>query len=226
MSECTSWSQTTNPNNTSPPVATNGTLTVAGNASATAINIPAPSDPNYAASQLAVTVTALPTDGSVLLSNGTTPVTVGETLTVAQLTGLEFQPTAGVFGQSSTFTYSVKDPAGLTATGSETLKTAAGTGVSPDGTTLMEGSAGSLVTGAGTWTFGTLGGPVATILLNGQQAAGGWGAELLVANQGNSLHREQSRHLVRMERCQLVANDQPKQHISAGRYQRHLDGCR
>ena len=98
---------------TSPPVATNGTLTVAGNASATAINIPAPTDPNYAASQLAVTVTALPSDGAVLLSNGTTAVTVGETLTVAQLTGLEFQPTAGLFGQSSTFTYSVKDPAGL-----------------------------------------------------------------------------------------------------------------
>src|SRR6185437_9684551 len=101
---------------TSPPVTVDPTLTVAENAAATAINIPAPTDPNYAASQLTVTVTALPTDGKVLLANGTTPVTVGETLTVAQLTGLEFKPTAGQFNQSSTFTYSVKDPAGLSAT--------------------------------------------------------------------------------------------------------------
>ena len=95
-------------------------LTVPENAGATAIGIAAPTDPNYAASQLSVQVTGLPSDGTVLLSNGTA-VTSGETLTVAQLTGLKFQPTAGAFGQSSSFTYTVTDPSGLSTTGSATL---------------------------------------------------------------------------------------------------------
>jgi hypothetical protein len=50
----------------------------------------------------------------------------------------------------------------------------------------MAGSGGSLLTGAGTWTFSTAtagGGNV--ILLNGQPAAGGSATELEVANQGN-----------------------------------------
>ena len=67
-------------------------------------------------------VTSLPTDGSVVLSNGTTPVTVGEALTVAQLTGLEFVPTPGAFAQSSSFAYTVSDPTGSTASGTATLR--------------------------------------------------------------------------------------------------------
>jgi hypothetical protein len=59
-------------------VTTPASLTVAENSGAIPIGIVAPSDANYAASQLSVMVTALPTDGTVLLSNGTTPVTVGE----------------------------------------------------------------------------------------------------------------------------------------------------
>src|SRR6185437_15977573 len=106
---------------TSPPVTVDPTLTVAENAAATAINIPAPTDPNYAASQLTVTVTSLPTDGTVLLSNGTTPVTVGQSLTVTQLTGLEFKPTNGISSASSEFAYSVADPAGLISRGTASL---------------------------------------------------------------------------------------------------------
>jgi hypothetical protein len=104
-----------------PPTTTAATLTVAENAGPTAIGIAAPTDNNYGASQLTVTVNGLPSDGTVYLADGTTAVTSGEILSVAQLTGLTFKPTAGQFSQSSTFTYTVKDPAGLSAAGSFTV---------------------------------------------------------------------------------------------------------
>ena len=106
---------------TTPPTTSAASLTVAENAGTTAIGIAVPSDPNYAAAQLSVTVTALPSDGAVLLSDGVTAVTAGQTLSVAQLTGLMFKPTAGHFGQSSTFGYNVTDPSGLSTTGTATL---------------------------------------------------------------------------------------------------------
>ena len=62
----------------------------------------------------------LPNDGTVLLSDGVTAVTAGETLTVTQLTGLLFKPTGGAFGQTSTLSYTVTDPAGLSTTGTAT----------------------------------------------------------------------------------------------------------
>jgi large repetitive protein len=104
-----------------PPATTPASLTVAENAGPTAIGIAAPTDPNYSAAQLTVTVNGLPSDGTVYLSNGTTAVTAGETLSVAQLTGLTFKPTGGQFSQSSSFNYTVKDPAGLSASGSASL---------------------------------------------------------------------------------------------------------
>src|SRR5947208_2953498 len=96
-------------------------LTVAENAGMTAIHIAAPTDPTYSATQLTATVNGLPSDGTVYLADGTTAVTAGEKLTVAQLTGLTFKPTAGQSSQSSTFSYTVTDPAGLSAAGSATL---------------------------------------------------------------------------------------------------------
>src|SRR5206468_32123 len=55
-----------------------------------------------------------------------------------------------------------------------------------DGSTLMAGSGGSLVTGTGTWTFSTTATPYGdAILLNGQSAANGSATELQVANGGN-----------------------------------------
>ena len=108
------------PNNT-PLVTTPQSLTVVANSAATPIGIVAPNDTNFAASALSVTVTQLPTDGAVLLSDGTTPVTMGESLTVAQLTGLLFEPKQGNTGQSSSFSYSVSDPAGNIATGTATV---------------------------------------------------------------------------------------------------------
>ena len=99
---------------------TPASLTVTKNAGATAIGIVAPTDPNYSASQLIVTVTGLPTDGTVYLADGTTAMTNGKQLTVAQLTGLTFKPTAAA-GQSSTFSYTVSDPSGMSASGTATV---------------------------------------------------------------------------------------------------------
>src|SRR5262249_42357343 len=59
--------------------------------------------------------------GTVLLADGITPVTLGETLTVAQLTGLKFRPTLDSFGTSSTFAFTVSDPASNTASATATL---------------------------------------------------------------------------------------------------------
>ena len=104
-------------------VTTPASLTVAENSVATAIGIKAPSDVSFSSSQLTVTVNTLPTDGTVLLANGTTPVTVGQSLSVSQLTGLLFKPTQDNTGKTSSFGYSVSDPAGTTASGLAALTT-------------------------------------------------------------------------------------------------------
>src|SRR5581483_11766592 len=96
-------------------------LTVAQNAPATAMGIKAPTDSLYSATQLTVTMNGLPSDGSVFLADGTTAVTAGEKLSVAQLTGLMFKPTTGQSSVSSSFNYTVTDPSGLSATGSAAL---------------------------------------------------------------------------------------------------------
>src|SRR5262249_41090918 len=151
-------------------------------------------DPNYSPSQLTITVTGLPNDGTVLLGDDVTSVSSGETLTAQQLAGLAFKPSASTFGASSTFTYSVTNPSGLSATGSANLaigpappvSTLTGS-LSPDGSTLIVGSTRNLITAAGSWTFSTATTPDGNvILLNGQPlAVGGSAVVLEVANQGN-----------------------------------------
>jgi hypothetical protein len=112
---------------TMPSLTENSTsLIVAENSLATPIAIPTPSDANFPASQLSVTVTALPSNGTVLLAVGTTTVSVGESLTVAQLTGLEFEPTPNISGQSSDFAFTVSDPGGNTGSATATLAIASG----------------------------------------------------------------------------------------------------
>src|SRR5689334_11143166 len=97
-------------------------LTVPENSGATPIGISAPVDSwAFLAPFVTVSVKALPTDGVVYLADGKTAVTVGENLSVGQLTGLTFKPTAGQFSQSSTFKYSVADPLGATASGVATV---------------------------------------------------------------------------------------------------------
>ena len=93
-------------------------LTVPENAAATTIGIAAPTDP--AAGTLTVLLNALPGNGAVTLADGTA-VTAGQSITVAQLTGLLFTPTPGLFGQASALAYSVTDPAGNVAHGLATL---------------------------------------------------------------------------------------------------------
>ncbi len=96
------------------PQTTPALLAVDEDATATSIGIAAPTG---GSGTLSVVVTGLPTDGTVYLADGVTPVTNGETLTVAQLTGLKFTPTSGVASQTSQFTYSVEDTTGLVAAG-------------------------------------------------------------------------------------------------------------
>ncbi len=92
------------------PVTTPQSLSVAGNSPATPIGIAAPTDADFAAAALAVPPPGLPTDGTVMLADGATPLTQGETLTAAQLANLQFQPTPNLFGTHSTFTYEVTGP--------------------------------------------------------------------------------------------------------------------
>src|SRR3954451_14566528 len=74
------------------------------------IGIAAPTDSRYSSSRLSITVTALPDDGTVYMPNGVTPLSLGEALSVTQLTQLLFKPATGLFGTTSTFTYKVMDP--------------------------------------------------------------------------------------------------------------------
>ncbi|MGC2412083.1 MAG: hypothetical protein WA459_05235 [Stellaceae bacterium] len=66
----------------------------------------------------------LPPDGHVFLADGLTAVTAGQSLTVAQLTGLKFAPDTGVVAQSSLLSYAVNDPAGNSSLGSAVLSIA------------------------------------------------------------------------------------------------------
>ena len=102
------------------PIVFSPALNVAENAGATAIGIQLPTDPDAASAALVVTITALPTNGIVTLSNGT-PIAAGQTITATQLTTLLFTPTPGLFTTVSALSYSVSDPAGNSSVGSAEL---------------------------------------------------------------------------------------------------------
>ena len=113
------------------PVTTPTALTVSSGSAATPISIPMPTDSAFTNSNdLNVSVLSLPSNGIVSLSGGSTPVTVGEELTVAQLTTLTFEPTQGLSADSSVFSYDIADPDDASTTGTVTLAIA-GTGPSP-----------------------------------------------------------------------------------------------
>ena len=104
------------------PVTTPVTVTLQPNGGATPLGIPAPTDASDANSaDLAALVTGLPTDATILLGDGVTPVTLNESLTIAQLTSLDVQPLPGTTSGSSTFTYSVTDAEFASAAGSATV---------------------------------------------------------------------------------------------------------
>jgi hypothetical protein len=119
--------------NTDGPQTSPASLTVAANTGATAINIAAPTDPNDSAANLTITVLGLPPNGSVVLADGVTVVTAGQSLTAGQLTGLKFTPDAGVVAESSLFSYRVTDPAGNSSLGSAILS------IAPTGNILTVG---------------------------------------------------------------------------------------
>lgn len=96
-------------------------LAVDQNSGPTPIGIAAPSDLLTSADSLTISVTGLPSDGIVVLADGVTPLSIGQTLTIAELTGLQFIPTAGLIGQTSRFSYTVTDIAGNAAFGSAAL---------------------------------------------------------------------------------------------------------
>ena len=102
-------------------------LTVAENQLASSIGLAAPVDSLYSAADLTVVVTGLPSNGTVLLADGITPVNLGQSLTVTQLVGLKFRPALNSFATSSSFEFSVSDPDGSSAIGSAVLTIGAAT---------------------------------------------------------------------------------------------------
>jgi hypothetical protein len=102
-------------------------LTVTENSLAKLIGIAAPVDTAYASSALTVKVAALPSNGTILLADGVTPVGIGQSLTVTQLTALKFRPALNSFGNSSSFGFTVSDPAGASVSAAATLTIGAAT---------------------------------------------------------------------------------------------------
>ncbi|MNQ17251.1 Poly(beta-D-mannuronate) C5 epimerase 1 [compost metagenome] len=102
------------------PVAADAGLTVNEESVGTDLGLVAPSDVD--GDSLTITVTGLPTLGSVTLADGTA-VTNGQALTSAQLTGLKYNAPAdyNTGDTVGTFTYSVNDGT-TTVTGTVTLK--------------------------------------------------------------------------------------------------------
>ncbi|WP_373091675.1 Ig-like domain-containing protein, partial [Zhongshania sp.] len=113
------------------------------------LNIQAPTDPDTDDSLLVITVTGLPGAlGTVALADGT-PVVLGDTLTAAQLSSLQFD--AGPVDGQATFTYEVFDgelttsavttiQVGSTAADSGTVSESALSGGTGDGTTIVTGN--------------------------------------------------------------------------------------
>jgi hypothetical protein len=67
---------------------------------------------DYPASESYAIITGLPPNGAVLLADGTTAVTRGQTLTAAELKRLRFRPAIDAVGQISTMNYLVVGPPG------------------------------------------------------------------------------------------------------------------
>ena len=97
------------PVNDAPIADADKTVTVAEDSGASALGIAAPTDID--GDPLTITVTGIPNAavGTVYLSDGTTPVTNGMTLTAAELTGLLFRPVADANGAAGSFSYTVND---------------------------------------------------------------------------------------------------------------------
>ena len=109
------------PVNDAPVAQANKKVTVLEDAANTGLAITAPTDVD--AEPLTITVTSVPNSakGDVRLSGGGGVVTNMQVLTAAQLTGLEFDPALNANGAAGTFSYSVSDGNGGTASQTVTL---------------------------------------------------------------------------------------------------------
>ena len=105
--------------NVAPIVQGNKTLTVLEDASSTSLNISTPTDGN--GDSLTLTVETIPdgTKGQIFLGNNL--VNTGDLLTPQQLTSLVFVPSANANGAAGTFSYTVRDGQGGTASQTITL---------------------------------------------------------------------------------------------------------
>ena len=92
-------------------------LSVPQDSGARTIGIQVSCGSDHPASTSYAIITGLPSNGAVLLADGTTYVERGQTLTTAQLKRLRFRPAADVVGQISTLSYLVVDPAGSAVEG-------------------------------------------------------------------------------------------------------------
>lgn len=101
--------------NRPPVVEADKVLTVQEDSGATSLRIMAPTDQD--GDILAITVTDVPSNGkgTVMLADGSTAVTDGQSLTAPQLSNLSFMPAANANGAAGTFAYSVSDGNGGTA---------------------------------------------------------------------------------------------------------------
>jgi VCBS repeat-containing protein len=88
------------------------TLVVAEDSGNSALSIPPPADSNGDFLTIAVTGVPDPAIGTIYLADGVTPVTLGSSLTEAQLDGLLFRPAPNANGAAGSFSYTVDDGQG------------------------------------------------------------------------------------------------------------------
>ena len=108
------------PANRPPTVQGDKTLTALESGPAIALSIDRPSDPDEGDS-MTVTLTRLPTAGTLRLANGT-PVTTGMTLGTADLAGLTYQAPSGTPSSPGSFAYTVTDSQGAVSGQTVTLR--------------------------------------------------------------------------------------------------------
>src|SRR5262249_56308572 len=107
------------PVNDAPVADADKTVTVAEDSGNSGLGIVAPTDVDGDALTIAVTGVPNGSIGTIYLSDGTTAVTNGMTLTSAELTGLVFRPVADANGAAGSFSYSLS--AGNGGTDSQTV---------------------------------------------------------------------------------------------------------
>jgi hypothetical protein len=97
------------PVNDRPDAQDSKVVTVLEDSANTPLAITAPTDVDGDTLTITVTTVPLPARGDVRLAGGGAVVTFGQTLTIAQLTGLEFDPAPDANGIAGAFTYVVSD---------------------------------------------------------------------------------------------------------------------